>query len=81
MKKSPFVLANQFKVSDAAKAQVDLSDRDEIRVFDNSFIKKYKLSDLFKFYSYGVRPTKLKKGEFTRSPLRNHRRFVRLEVS
>jgi len=69
MKKSPFVLANQFRVSEAAKAQVDLNDRDEIRVFDNSFLKKYKLSDLFKFYSYGVRPTKLKKGRLIRDPL------------
>ncbi len=69
MKMSPFVLANKFNISEASKSQCDVNDRDEIKVFDTSFLKKYKMSDLFKFYSYGVRPTKLKKGMFSRNPL------------
>ena len=68
-KKSAFVLASQFRPTDKHKEAINTNDRDEIRVFDLDFLKKYKISELMKIYSYGVRPTKLKKGKLTRRTL------------
>lgn len=61
-KKSAFVLASEFKPTERHKEAINTNDRDEIKVFDLSFLKNYKIAELMKTYSYGVRPTKLKKG-------------------
>lgn len=61
-KKSAFVLASEFKPSERLKEATNMNDRDDIQIFDLSFLKSYKISDLMKIYSYGVRPSKLKKG-------------------
>ena len=58
-KKSPFVLANSFKISDELKQTYNTNKKYEINVLKFGFLEKYKLPSLFKLYNYGVRPKRL----------------------
>ena len=55
-KKSPFVLANSFKITDDLKETYNSNKKYEINVIKYNFLKKYILPSLFKLYNYGVRP-------------------------
>ena len=79
-KKSAFVLASEFKPTERLKEATNTNDRDDMQIFDLSFLKSYKISELMKICSYGVRPSKLKQGALSRRAVRRDGVTLRQEV-
>lgn len=60
-KSSPFVLANDSKTKKLVTSDRVLVAPEASPMFDNSFLKAYKIAAFLKVYNYGVRPTRLKR--------------------